>query len=218
MTADDLLQKLHDRVRSCQLCELAKTRHNVVFGEGNPYSNIVFVGEAPGEDEDWSGNPFVGRAGQLLNRGFEASPLKRSDIYICNILKCRPPKNAVPTSEQQKCCRTILEIQIRIINPDILVAVGRTAAECLTGTKIPSMARCSKSFKVNVSGRARIVVPITHPAYYLRNQVNGITPLIADLKEVYEISVQFSKNRLDESVEKWIETSFSCEEKKDAIH
>ncbi|NTW76705.1 MAG: uracil-DNA glycosylase [Syntrophaceae bacterium] len=109
----------------CQLCSLGKTRKNLVFGDGNPQAKIVFVGEAPGADEDEQGKPFVGRAGQLLTKILEAIKLSREEVFIANILKCRPPNNRDPLPEEISACWPWLEKQINIIDPQIIVTLGR---------------------------------------------------------------------------------------------
>ncbi len=112
-----------------------KTRKNTVLGEGNPFARIFFVGEAPGAKEDETGKPFVGRAGRLLTRIIKAMGFSREDIYIGNILKCRPPQNRTPNEEEQKACFPYLEEQIRTIKPSVLIALGKVAAVNLTGNK-----------------------------------------------------------------------------------
>src|SRR5262249_31858562 len=119
------LAVLADRVKDCTRCrELADTRTQTVFGVGNPQARILFIGEAPGADEDAQGEPFVGRAGQLLNQIITASRLKREQVYICNILKCRPPQNRTPAEDECANCREYLDGQLAIIDPDYIVCWG----------------------------------------------------------------------------------------------
>jgi DNA polymerase len=159
------IKKLAPVVQSCSKCHLAKTRTNVVLGEGNPYAKLMFIGEAPGADEDAQGLPFVGRAGQLLTRIIEAINLKRSDVYICNILKCRPPENRTPAPDEIECCLPFLMEQIRSIRPRIICALGNTAAQTLLRTKTP-MNRMRAKF--HAFGES-ILMPTYHPSALLRN-------------------------------------------------
>jgi DNA polymerase len=120
----------------CQKCPLGKTRNNFVFGSGNPQAQVLFVGEAPGADEDAQGLPFVGRAGQLLTKIIESTQTwKREDVFICNVLKCRPPGNRTPLPEEVEQCRPYLEEQVQIIKPKLIMALGAVAAQAILGTK-----------------------------------------------------------------------------------
>lgn len=140
-TSPDSLQAMElmafdQDICQCQNCPLGKTRKNFVFGMGNPQAEIVFVGEAPGADEDVQGLPFVGRAGQLLTKIIESTKTwKREDVFICNVLKCRPPGNRTPLPEEVEQCRPYLEEQIRIIKPKLIMALGASAAQGLLKTK-----------------------------------------------------------------------------------
>jgi DNA polymerase len=163
--AASLLNELNGIVGKCTKCPLAETRTNIVFGEGNPNAKLVFVGEAPGADEDAQGVPFVGKAGQLLTRIIEAIELKRSDVYICNILKCRPPKNRTPSSMEIECCLPHLMKQLEAINPRIICALGNVAAQTLLNTKSP-MNRLRGRF--HNYGNS-LLMPTYHPAALLRN-------------------------------------------------
>jgi DNA polymerase len=123
-------------IRECQKCLLGSTRTNFVFGSGNPLAEVMFVGEAPGADEDAQGLPFVGRAGQLLTKIIESTKTwKREEVFICNVLKCRPPGNRTPLPEEVEQCRPYLEEQIRIIKPKLIMALGASAAQALLNTK-----------------------------------------------------------------------------------
>lgn len=128
MSATQMLHQLHSQCRQCHRCALADTRTNLVFGDGNPDAKIMFIGEGPGEQEDLQGVPFVGRAGLLLDQMLDIIDLDRSKYYICNIVKCRPPRNRDPLNIEQDSCIGWLEEQIRIINPAIIVCLGRIAA------------------------------------------------------------------------------------------
>jgi DNA polymerase len=160
------LEALAATVASCTRCrELADARTQTVFGVGSPTAQIVFVGEAPGADEDRQGEPFVGRAGKLLDSIITACRLKREDIYICNILKCRPPGNRNPSHEEAANCREYLDSQIGTIDPDYIVCWGSVAAQNLleTTTSIGKMRG-----KFYAYGRARVLCTY-HPSYLLRN-------------------------------------------------
>ena len=128
MTATQQMQQLHGTCRNCQRCALADTRTNLVFGDGNPECDIMFIGEGPGEQEDLQGIPFVGRAGQLLDQMLDIIDLDRSKYYICNIVKCRPPHNRDPLNIEQDACIGWLTEQIQIVQPKIIVCLGRIAA------------------------------------------------------------------------------------------
>jgi DNA polymerase len=161
----EALKKLAPSVLSCAKCHLSRTRTNVVFGEGNPNAKLMFIGEAPGADEDAQGLPFVGKAGQLLTKIIEAIDLKRSDVYICNILKCRPPNNRTPSSDEIECCLPFLREQLQAIRPKIICALGNISAQTLLQTKSP-MNRLRGKF--HTFGDA-ILMPTYHPAALLRN-------------------------------------------------
>ena len=122
------LQELYEKCAACHGCALGETRTNCVFGVGNPNADLMFVGEAPGEQEDLSGTPFVGRAGQLLDKFLYAVDISREDVYIANILKCRPPKNRDPLPAEEDACIDFLREQVRLIRPKIIVCLGRISA------------------------------------------------------------------------------------------
>jgi len=161
LTLGDVKKELGD----CQRCSLGRVRTNIVFGEGNPKAEIVFVGEAPGGDEDIQGRPFVGRAGQLLTRIIEAMGLKRDDVYICNILKCRPPGNRNPRPEEIAACEPFLIRQLEAINPRVICALGTVAARTLLKTDVPITVLRGKFH----SYHGIQLMPTYHPAYLLRN-------------------------------------------------
>jgi DNA polymerase len=164
--SNDTLTKLLKKVKSCTKCKLHKSRTQIVFGGGNPKSHIVFVGEAPGFDEDKSGKPFVGPAGQLLTRIISAMHLSRDMVYICNILKCRPPNNRRPESDEMEACFAYLETQLDIIKPDIICTLGSTASQKLLNvqTSISAMRGHFYDYK------GIPVMPTFHPSYLLRNE------------------------------------------------
>ena len=130
------LTAFYEDIRECQKCPLGQTRHQFVFGSGNPQAAVMFVGEAPGADEDEQGLPFVGKAGQLLTKIIESTKTwKRPDVFICNVLKCRPPGNRTPQPDEMEQCRPYLEEQINIIKPKLIMALGAVAAQALLKTK-----------------------------------------------------------------------------------
>lgn len=159
------LEALRDEVMGCAKCDLAKTRHNVVFGHGNPKAELMFIGEAPGEDEDKQGLPFVGRAGQLLTKIIEAMGLKRSDVYIANILKCRPPNNRPPLPTEILACEDNLKRQIQVIKPKVICTLGKFASQTLLRSTTPITALRGKFQEYE----GIKVMPTFHPAYLLRN-------------------------------------------------
>ena len=159
--------KLEKKVSNCKNCELHKTRTQTVFGCGNEQSDWLFIGEAPGKDEDLKGEPFVGRAGRLLNEVIFSLDLKREAVYIANILKCRPPNNRDPSQDEIQSCTTYLEQQIKMISPKIIIAVGRVAAQHLLNTDL-TMAKLRGT--VHSYGSESIpLITIYHPAYLLRS-------------------------------------------------
>lgn len=159
------LSGLKAEVETCNGCGLSKTRTNVVFGAGSERAKLMFVGEAPGEDEDLQGEPFVGRAGQLLTKIIEAMGLKRGDVYIANILKCRPPNNRPPEPGEILACRGNLRRQIDVIRPRVICTLGKFASQTLLNTEIPISVLRGKFGSYN----GIKVMPTFHPAYLLRN-------------------------------------------------
>ena len=159
------LEDLYKKVLRCKSCDLYKTRTNLVFGEGGARARLVFVGEAPGKDEDLRGAPFIGRAGQLLTKIIEAIGLKREDVYIGNILKCRPPANRNPSPGEIEACEPWLRMQLEIIKPKVICALGKFAAQTLlkTDESITSLrGRFHDYYGIKL-------MPTYHPAYLLRN-------------------------------------------------
>uniref|UniRef100_A0A7C2JYE9 Type-4 uracil-DNA glycosylase n=1 Tax=Schlesneria paludicola TaxID=360056 RepID=A0A7C2JYE9_9PLAN len=160
------LAELQARVATCTRCqELARTRTQTVFGVGNPSARLMFIGEAPGADEDRLGEPFVGKAGQLLNDIIKACRLKRDDVYICNILRCRPPGNRLPSLHEAENCREFLDGQIAIVNPEYIVCWGSCAARNLLGAEEAISKLRGKFYSY---GRAKVLCTF-HPSYLLRN-------------------------------------------------
>lgn len=159
------LDELKKPVHACVRCELAKTRKNVVFGEGSPDAKLMFIGEAPGADEDAQARPFVGRAGQLLTKIIEAMGLKREEVYIANILKCRPPDNRNPLPDEIANCSPYLLEQVRLIKPRVICALGKFAAQTLLNSETPI-----SKLRGNFHDYHGIkLMPTYHPAYLLRN-------------------------------------------------
>lgn len=159
-------------VKNCTKCNLCKTRTKTVFGQGDPCARLVFVGEAPGHDEDKQGVAFVGRAGQLLTRMIVAMGLTREEVFICNVLKCRPPDNRDPMSDEILACNPYLERQLQIIEPEVLVALGAPAAKTLlnTAASIGKLrGRFHEYYPSGLAGEHIPTMPTYHPAYLLRN-------------------------------------------------
>ena len=163
--ADDTLLKIRENLGECTRCKLHSTRHKIVFGDGNPRAELVFVGEGPGADEDAQGLPFVGRAGKLLTQMIEAMGLQRKDVYICNVVKCRPPENRQPEEDEVSTCSPFLLRQIDAIAPKVIVCLGAVAAKTLLQTN-----RGISQFRGEwLEFRGRKLLATYHPAYLLRN-------------------------------------------------
>ena len=197
--ADPELKKIAEQVCLCRRCELGELRTNAVPGEGNPNARIAFVGEAPGADEDAQGRPFVGRAGQLLDKIINAMGLKRSDVYIGNILKCRPPGNRDPRPTEIISCLTFLQEQLQLINPEIIVALGAHAAKTLLETNKPIGQLRGRFHDYYPSAMAKPIklMPTYHPAYLLRNYSRENRLRVwEDLKKVLaELQLPIPENR-----------------------
>jgi uracil-DNA glycosylase len=159
------LALLREEIGDCQRCKLAPSRRNLVYGVGNPDADLVFVGEAPGADEDAQGEPFVGKAGQLLTKMIEAMGYRRQDVYICNVLKCRPPGNRDPEPDEVASCEPFLKRQLAAIRPRMIVALGRFAVQCLLRDAAP-ISRLRGGFR---SYEGIPLMPTFHPAYLLRD-------------------------------------------------
>ena len=177
----DLLLAIREDLGDCTRCGLCDTRNSIVFGEGNPEAPVVFVGEGPGEEEDRSGRPFVGRAGELLTKIIASVGWRREDVYICNIVKCRPPGNRDPRLEEVAMCQPFLERQLRAIAPVAIVTLGKPATSTLLGRAI-SITRVRGQW-LEWSGFP--VMPTFHPAYLLRNYTRETRQAVwDDLKAV----------------------------------
>ncbi|MEW6001762.1 MAG: uracil-DNA glycosylase [Nitrospirota bacterium] len=165
-TKEAALKALREESGDCTRCKLSKGRTNIVFGEGDPEARLMFVGEAPGREEDLQGRPFVGEAGMLLTRLIEKMGFKREEVYIANIVKCRPPMNRDPEKDEIEICRGFVEKQIEIINPAAIMSLGRISVQALigyTGLKITSIRGNFFDYK------GIPLMPTFHPAYLLRN-------------------------------------------------
>jgi uracil-DNA glycosylase len=175
---DDIREELGD----CKRCKLHPSRKNIVFGDGNTNASLVFVGEAPGADEDEQGLPFVGKAGKLLTKIIEAINMKRQDVYICNILKCRPPGNRNPEEDEIKSCVPFLKKQLLSINPQVICTLGTFSAQTLLNVKTPISNMRGKVFYYNDI----CVIPTYHPAFLLRNP-NKKKDVWEDVKMIRDI-------------------------------
>jgi uracil-DNA glycosylase len=162
---DDTLLKIREDIGDCTRCKLHKGRNKIVFGDGNPKARLVFIGEGPGADEDKTGLPFVGRAGKLLTQMIEAMGLQRQDVYICNVVKCRPPENRKPEDDEVSTCSPFLLRQLDVIVPKVLVCLGAVAAQTLLETN-----RGISQFRGEwLEWRGHKLMATYHPAYLLRN-------------------------------------------------
>ncbi len=165
LSPESALQKLYEQTCNCQACRLGSTRNKYVFGVGNPTATVMLIGEGPGADEDAQGEPFVGRAGKLLNDILKAIKFEREEVYIANIVKCRPPGNRVPSPDEVDQCIPYLHKQIDIVKPKLILCLGTTAANCLLQKK-DTLGR----MRSNVFAFRDIKVMVTyHPAALLRN-------------------------------------------------
>ncbi len=159
------LSEIRDDLGDCRRCRLSKSRHHIVFGAGNPHAELVFVGEGPGYDEDRQGVPFVGAAGKLLTKIILAMELTRDQVYICNVVKCRPPQNRNPKQDEIETCLPFLSRQIAAMEPQIICALGTIAAQALLSVNTPISKMRGRFYTLhNVK-----VLPTYHPAYLLRN-------------------------------------------------
>ena len=188
---DDTLLKIRDDIGDCTRCKLHKGRHKIVFGDGSAKARLVFVGEGPGADEDAQGLPFVGRAGKLLTQMIEAMGLERKDVYICNVVKCRPPENRAPEPDEVATCSPYLLRQIDVIQPRVIVCLGAVAAKTLLETN-----RGITQFRGQwLEWRGRKLMATYHPAYLLRNP-NAKGEVWKDLQKVMaELGLQLPKKK-----------------------
>ena len=168
-SSPESLEKIRRDLGDCQRCKLGKARKNLVFGIGNEHARLVFVGEGPGGDEDLQGEPFVGEAGRMLNRIIAAMGLKREDVYICNVVKCRPPGNRDPETDEISACAPFLLRQVQSIKPEVIVALGKFAAQTLLKTKEP-ISRLRGNFR---NFYDIPLMPTYHPSFLLHRQAEN---------------------------------------------
>ena len=177
------LNDLRAQAELCRFCPLWETRTNLVFGVGDPNARVLVVGEAPGADEDAQGEPFVGRSGQLLTQVLGLAGLSRSDVYIANILKCRPPGNRNPLPPEIEACTPWLREQTRTINPEFIVTVGNFATQFVLKT---DLGVTKLRGRIHPAGRFK-VYPVFHPAYALRNRTSVLPQLEEDFRTLGEL-------------------------------
>ena len=173
------LEQVREELGACQRCRLARGRTNIVFGQGAPDADVMFIGEGPGHDEDLQGEPFVGPAGQLLTRMIEAMGLTREEVYITNIIKCRPPRNRDPNPDEIDACEPFLRRQIEAIAPRMMIALGSFAAKTLLRTET-GISQLRGRFHIY---HGTPLMPTFHPAFLLRNPERK-RPVWEDLKQV----------------------------------
>ncbi|MDO4542033.1 MAG: uracil-DNA glycosylase [Bacillota bacterium] len=182
------LIQLHKALEDCRRCSLWSTRTNLVFGRGSEKAPIVLIGEGPGEQEDLTGDPFVGRAGQLLDKILAAAEFTEEDYYICNIVKCRPPKNRVPLPNEVECCKDFLRQQVGLIHPKIIVLLGASAAKAIID---PNLAITRDRGKW-VERNGFLMMPTFHPAALLRDPKKKI-PVWEDFQEIRRVYDELGK-------------------------
>lgn len=171
--------QLEEEVKQCKKCKLCQNRNNTVFGTGNKQADLMFIGEGPGADEDIQGEPFVGKAGKLMNMAFEAIGLKRDEVYIANVVKCRPPSNRNPEEDEAVACLNYLRNQVILVKPKIIVLLGSVALKNILGKEYGITASRGKW----VEKKGILYMPTWHPAALLRDESKKID-FIRDLQEV----------------------------------
>lgn len=177
------MEELEKQIANCRGCKLWSTRQNIVFGIGDVNAKVMFIGEGPGADEDSQGEPFVGRAGKLMNFAFDVVGIKRQNVYIANIIKCRPPHNRDPEADEVFSCMNILRNQVMIIKPKIIVLLGRIALTNILGKDY----KITESRGIWVEKKGIMYLPTWHPAALLRDETKKID-FIKDLQEVVKKS------------------------------
>lgn len=182
------LEKLNEALKGCNRCPLGATRGSLVFGRGSEEAPIVLIGEGPGEQEDLQGEPFVGRAGQLLDKILAAVDFTQEDYYICNVVKCRPPHNRVPNPEEVACCKEFLRQQVGLIRPKIIVLLGASAAKAVLDPNIA----ITKARGKWVERNGFLMMPTFHPAALLRDPQKKI-PVWDDFKEIRRVYDELKK-------------------------
>jgi DNA polymerase len=170
------LEAVRADLGDCTRCGLCEGRRNIVFGEGNPNASVVFVGEGPGADEDRTGRPFVGRAGELLTKMIEALGWRREDVYICNIVKCRPPGNRDPKLDEIATCRPFLDRQLQMIQPQVIVTLGKPASSTLLGRNVA----ITRARGIWQEWNGIPLMPTYHPAYVLRQYTRDTRQAVWD--------------------------------------
>ncbi len=173
-------EELEAAAMNCQKCALGRTRTNCVLGCGNRKTDLMFIGEAPGETEDQQGIPFVGRAGKLLDKYFEAVGIERDDVYIANILKCRPPQNRDPAPAEEEACIDYLRAQVKLIQPKIIVCLGRIAGQRLIKPDL----KITREHGAWVKKAGVMMTTIYHPSYLLRPNAQAREQMLTDMKEI----------------------------------
>lgn len=175
-------EELEEACKKCNKCKLCNNRHNVVIGTGNKNAKIMFIGEGPGADEDLQGIPFVGKAGKLMDKAFEGIGIKREEVYIANIVKCRPPNNRNPEYEEAEACKEYLESQINLVKPEIIVLLGSVALKNILGKEYGITSSRGKWFEKD----GIKYLPTFHPAALLRDETKKID-FWNDLKKIAQI-------------------------------
>lgn len=175
------MDELEKSIINCKKCKLCQRRQNIVFGEGNTNTKVMFIGEGPGGDEDKEGRPFVGKAGQLMNKAFDVVGIKRENVYIANIIKCRPPQNRDPELDEIEACINYLRNQVMIIKPQIIVLLGRISLQNIVGKEYKITASRGKW----IEKKGILYMPTWHPAALLRDETKKID-FIKDLIKVTE--------------------------------
>lgn len=175
----ETMEEVKESIKDCKKCKLCTGRKNIVFGVGNKNADIMFIGEGPGADEDTQGIPFVGKAGQLMNKAFDAVGIEREEVYIANIVKCRPPNNRDPEPDEVLSCINYLRNQVMIVKPKIIVLLGRISLQNILGQEYKITASRGKW----VEKKGILYMPTWHPAALLRDETKKID-FIRDLKEV----------------------------------
>ncbi len=185
-------EELENSIQNCNKCKLYKNRHSIVFGEGNKQADLMFIGEGPGADEDAQGIPFVGKAGQLMNKAFQGLGLKREEVYIANIVKCRPPSNRVPEEDEAIACLDYLRNQVLLIKPKIIVLLGSTALKNILGKEYGITASRGKW----IEQKEILYMPTWHPAALLRDE-NKKIEFWKDLKEAIKRYEELKEEKIN---------------------
>ena len=175
------LEQIEEQVKKCNKCKLCQTRKNTVFGEGNPNAKVMFIGEGPGADEDLQGVPFVGKAGKLMNQAFLGLGIKRKEVYIANIVKCRPPENRTPEIDEINACVEYLKKQIMLVKPEKIILLGNTALKAVFGNEYNITSARGKW----IEKKGIKYMPTFHPAALLRDESKKVE-FWQDLKKIKE--------------------------------